>query len=947
MKKFLPYILIVLILVGILSPALQARAEGATLGTCNIISNNGINPVRTITTTQSDCEAQTGKPAGQSGWVADPSATTLTGAQTGTDFENYVNSHGCGLGLLGSKTSIWPGCFLTVSYGLFYVIPAGLLWLSAYFFNVLISVTLGSGLFTKSPFLSQAWAIVRDISNIFFLLILLYAAFKLILGLGGSEVKKIIARVVLTALVINFSMFLTSIPIDASNILASVFYNKLEVNTKNPDGSVRQYSSATGEKDVAGGMVNAFNPTSLLTTDFFNTAGTITVPGAAPKPGPVSDGVLLMITILAGMIMLFAAYSFFISGLSFVGRMVELFVVVFFSPFAFMSSSISTLEKMEYIGWDAWLKRLLKTAFMAPIFMFFLYFIFLLVHSSVFSGLFTTNTSMVAKILNVVIPAMVILMLLSKATKFAKEGGGVVGEALIKGTEVVMGVSAALLTGGTAMALQGTVGQLSSKVANSEWAKKREAEGKIGSGIIRNAAKYGASASYDARKGAVGGVLKAASGISGINLGHASGFLTKDGGFEADKKRKIEARQKRNEELKVGENEKPTQDLRNAENAQQELLRKNSGTIDEKDRQIKAAEGGRDTSAALLRTMDKGEDNSPERKNWETAQKKAQEDAQKVIDLKGQRKQIKDGKIGTVDPITGETKYNTDNGLRSISTIKAEINDKELKENVARTTFEDATKTHQDAVASLEQIRAAAPEAIDKAVKDAEKSRDAAVANIEIARTAAANARAEATRATQEAALEEQRTSPTSFAPEDIARRETARAAAVKATETATRAEKALAEAQTASSAAESNIGIVRNNIETTMQASIQEAENKVSTAASNIEIAEAELGSRTQETADIKESVRVQIEQDARNRAEGGKGTIGRSINDYEDDILPKLKHDIDTENKGRAVSYASAIENNFLQKVSFINAGMAKGQREAANRIRAGAKLDSGKPH
>src|SRR3990167_4837671 len=114
-----------------------------------------------------------------------------------------------------------------MAYWGMYVFPSFILALVAYFFNILIGVTVNST-FLDSSFVSKAWGVVRDLSNIFFILILLYIAVKIILDLGGSEAKKMIAKVIIIALLINFSMFFTHVVIDSSNILALVFYNKLD-----------------------------------------------------------------------------------------------------------------------------------------------------------------------------------------------------------------------------------------------------------------------------------------------------------------------------------------------------------------------------------------------------------------------------------------------------------------------------------------------------------------------------------------------------------------------------------------------------------------------------------------------------------------------------------------------------------------------------------------------
>ncbi|MFZ1020147.1 MAG: hypothetical protein WAN61_04165, partial [Minisyncoccia bacterium] len=389
-----------------------------------------------------------------------------------------------------------------------------------------------------------------------------------------------IVEVIIIALLINFSMFFTEVIIDASNIVALIFYNKISVVTTDATGnsSPRPYASVSGEKDVAGGMVSAFDPTTTLTNqNFFNQATKVydvtgTEQPSAENGGKVPASVLFGITVLAGAIMLFACYALFIAGISFLGRLIELWVLIIFSPFAFMSSTIPILETAEYIGWKAWFSRLLKVAFMAAIFMFFLYFIFMLIHANIFGTLIALTpgasgpAATIKTILGIVLPTFFILILLMKATKFAKEGSGALGEMLIKGTEIAMGVVAGVGLGVAAKGLQGTVGQVSSRMANSEWAKKREAEGKFGGALFRKTTQGLARSSFDVRQGAVGGVLAAAGGISGLNLGHSSKLFKEAGGFEADKKKRSESRVARAKELELGESSAEKRAVRAAEN---------------------------------------------------------------------------------------------------------------------------------------------------------------------------------------------------------------------------------------------------------------------------------------------------------------------------------------------------------------------------------------------
>src|SRR3989338_11711984 len=154
---------------------------------------------------------------------------------------------------------------------------------------------------------------------------------------------------------------------------------------------------------------------------------------------------MIALIFVSGAVMLFAAYAFFIAGISFLGRLIELWILIIFSPFAFMSFSVPLLEKVEYIGWDAWSKRLLAVSFMAPIFMFFMYLIFMIIKSNIFISLVARpdpdKQLWMETIILMVIPALIILILLMKATNYAKKSSGVLGEALMSGAKIAGGLA--------------------------------------------------------------------------------------------------------------------------------------------------------------------------------------------------------------------------------------------------------------------------------------------------------------------------------------------------------------------------------------------------------------------------------------------------------------------------------------------------------------------------
>src|SRR3989338_944908 len=137
---------------------------------------------------------------------------------------------------------------------------------------------------------------------------------------------------------------------------------------------------------------------------------------------------------------------------------------------------------------------------------------------------------------------------------------------MIKGAEIAMGTAIGTGFGLAAFGLRGSLGQISSRVANSAWAKRRETEGRFGGAALGKISRYGASSTFDARRGALSGVLKLTEKVAGIDLGHESkALLGEGGGFEEDRKRKVAKRQEIMKSLEVGEDEELTQAVRQQE----------------------------------------------------------------------------------------------------------------------------------------------------------------------------------------------------------------------------------------------------------------------------------------------------------------------------------------------------------------------------------------------
>lgn len=450
---------------------------------------------------------------------------------------NAINEDSC-----TSWTGVSPGgCVKQLFYYVIYLPSAFILMIAAIFMNALLSIALSSTLFSSSTFIPTAWAVVRDLSNIFFIIALLYIAIKLILGLTGHGVQQALRNIIIIALLVNFSMFFTKVIIDSSNVLALIFYNKLNVNIT-ANGQPRPYDQATStDKDISGAMYNTFDPTTALNGDFWEkTKKTINpIDGSvAHEEDRVPVGIMVGVILIASAVMLVAAYAFFLSGFAFLGRMIELWILIIVSPFAFVSYAVPFLNNVEYASWGAWFKRLTSVAFMAPIFMFFMYLIFLLIQGNLFGNLITNKGNIVFTLLNVLIPALVIIILLLKATSFAKKGSGVFGEAIMKGAKLAGGLAVGAATGGASMALSNTVGRAARNTANDEDLKAKAAAGDKGAQRKLALANSLAKSSFDVRQTGLGKFAAKKTGMDfdkGLGIAGLDTKSLKGGRKERDK----------------------------------------------------------------------------------------------------------------------------------------------------------------------------------------------------------------------------------------------------------------------------------------------------------------------------------------------------------------------------------------------------------------------------
>ena len=139
----------------------------------------------------------------------------------------------------------------------FNLLSAGVGIILIFLFQILISLAQYNS-FISSPAVTTGWVIVRDICNMFFILILLVIAFATILRLEGYNWKKDLPRLLIYAVLINFSRTICGLIIDFSQVIMLTFVNAFAQNGANNLTYIFQVDKYSSLNNVASGTGSDF-----------------------------------------------------------------------------------------------------------------------------------------------------------------------------------------------------------------------------------------------------------------------------------------------------------------------------------------------------------------------------------------------------------------------------------------------------------------------------------------------------------------------------------------------------------------------------------------------------------------------------------------------------------------------------------------------------------------
>jgi hypothetical protein len=285
--------------------------------------------------------------------------------------------------------------------------------------------------FTSNTMIVQGWTMVRDVCNLFFLLVLLFIAICTILKIEKYHAKKTLLMLIIMALLINFSKPIAIFIFDGSQLLMNFFLSQM-------------------------GQTGTGQTTSTVVAKAADIAGLV----YDKLPGYWGGGKSLDIAVqyLFAVVFLFMlAVAYVVTALMLIIRIVAIMLLIIVSPFAFFAAIIPDFSKMS----SQWWSSLFEYSYYGPAAAFFL-----LLATKLENALpqLTTSTNSpgganLSATVNNIIHYLVVLVFLYASIFMAKKFGGGAGAAIVGNANKFMKWGAGMTkTGGVWGAMGRTTG---------------------------------------------------------------------------------------------------------------------------------------------------------------------------------------------------------------------------------------------------------------------------------------------------------------------------------------------------------------------------------------------------------------------------------------------------------------------------------------------------------
>ncbi|MBI4224738.1 MAG: hypothetical protein HY617_00230 [Candidatus Sungbacteria bacterium] len=412
-----------------------------------------------------------------------------------------------------SDLSYWYGA-ITAILEFIRALLAKILAIASYFLGVAFSANV-SYLPAYDQIAQTGWVVMRDLMNGIFILLVLWIALTIILGIeqyGGG--RKLLPKVLAVAVLINFSLAIVTAVVALSNQFTLAFYNKIFP----PDGekdlgaliiqftqvqSVIKYltveeraalansistppaQTPAQEQDCSKFTIKNIYTCSVFVRGFGTAAKSIVKAGGADLASAIGipeTTRLQALSVGIGVIVFFIMASAFVyAAIALWIRIFALMLLAIFAPVAMVAMILPVPIARE--GWNKWQQEFFKWIFFAPVFYFLIYLSLLMANTMNNAIKQATPPGAVAfsDDVRLFLSYTIVIIMLIFAERFAKKSAGKAGEVTVglakKAAGLAVGVTAGVATGGTLMAARAVArgaakeGGVAEKMAGSKFGR--------------------------------------------------------------------------------------------------------------------------------------------------------------------------------------------------------------------------------------------------------------------------------------------------------------------------------------------------------------------------------------------------------------------------------------------------------------------------------------------
>lgn len=264
--------------------------------------------------------------------------------------------------------------------------------LAGFLLNISVNFTTHIQFFIdNNSVIYTVWTIIRDISSMFLIFIILYAAIRMVLNLGHEGIGSLLKSIVIMGILINFSFFLARVLIDASNIVSLEFYNAIapksaNLGNANNIGDMVKASIASGSAGLSDIVMG-----SLKITSWWDNHGQLgaAASNAAAYSNMSATGRIFLIGVAGSIVIIITIISLLAASAACIYRLVMLIFLLAFSPIWIAGMALPQLSDYGKQWWGEFKSNL----FFLPVYLLFMYVALRIVTESGLNTFTTAATS--------------------------------------------------------------------------------------------------------------------------------------------------------------------------------------------------------------------------------------------------------------------------------------------------------------------------------------------------------------------------------------------------------------------------------------------------------------------------------------------------------------------------------------------------------------------------